>query len=76
MYADWPYNFGALPPLPAGYSVVYHDCHEHYQAHGPDEWESAITCNPYQARRLCFARAAALPNVDRASLDQALGGGS
>lgn len=50
---EQPYNFGCLP-MPAGYSVVWHSCHEHFQAHGPDEWESSITCDPYQARRWCL----------------------
>lgn len=45
-----PYDFGALPPLPSGYSVVWFECHEHYQAVGPDEYESAISCDPYQCR--------------------------
>lgn len=57
IYRDITYNFGALPPMPAGYSVVYHECHEHYQSHGPDEWESEKTCNPHQARRWCFLHA-------------------
>ncbi len=49
-----PYNFGALPPIPEGYQVAWYECHEHYQATGPDEWESPITCNPHQARLWCF----------------------
>ena len=44
-------KFGALAPLPEGYSVWWHEEHEHYSAHGPNEWESVITVNPYQARR-------------------------
>jgi len=52
------YNFGCLPPLPDGYSVWWHAEHEHYSAHGPGEWESVITWNPYQARRWAFAHAA------------------
>lgn len=52
-----PYNFGCLPPLPPGYSVEWFECHEHYQAIGPHEWESDITCNPHQARRWCFNHA-------------------
>jgi hypothetical protein len=55
-----PYNFGALPALPEGYSVVWFEAHEHYQAVGPDDWESCITCDPYQARQWCFTHAAAL----------------
>ena len=57
MIREIPYNFGALPPLPDGYAVVWFESHEHYQATGPDEWESAITCDPYQARRWCFNHA-------------------
>lgn len=49
-------RWGALPPLPAGYSVWWHGEHEHYTAHGP-RWESAITCDRFQARRWCFAHA-------------------
>lgn len=56
MYRDVPYNFGALL-MPEGYSVVWHECHEHYQGHGPDDWESPITVDPHQARRWCIARA-------------------
>lgn len=56
MDRDVPYNFGALP-MPPGYSVVWHQCHEHYQAHGPSEWESCITVDPHQARRWCIAHA-------------------
>jgi hypothetical protein len=51
------YNFGALPKLPDGYAVRWYECHEHYQATGPNDWESAITCDPFQARRWCFAKA-------------------
>ncbi len=50
-------EFGALPPLPPGYSVWWHAEHEHYQAHGPDEWESVITVNAYHARRWALQRA-------------------
>lgn len=52
-----PYNFGCLPPLPAGYVVVWRSSHEHYQAVGPGEWESCITCDPYQARQWCLDHA-------------------
>lgn len=56
MYPNIPYNFGCLrPPLPIGYMVAWYECHEHYQATGPDEWESSITCDPYQARQWCFS---------------------
>ena len=55
---DVVYNFGALP-MPEGYAVVWHDVVEHYIAHGPDEWESVVTCNPHQARRWCLRRAVA-----------------
>lgn len=54
------YNFGALPPLPDGYRVEWIESVEHFMALGPDEWESAITCDPHQARRWCFDRAEAL----------------
>lgn len=54
---EHPYNFGALPPLPDGFSVVYNDNIEHYYATGPDEWESVITVDPYQARKWCFVEA-------------------
>jgi hypothetical protein len=47
-------NFGALPTLPKGWSVWWHEEHEHYQAHGPNDWESVITCRLYDARRWCF----------------------
>lgn len=47
------YNFGALP-MPRGYYVVWHSGHEHYQAHGPNDWESDITVNPHQARQWCI----------------------
>ena len=50
-------NFGALPPLPDGYCVVWHQNLEHYIAWGPD-WESPITCDRFQARRWCFGWAA------------------
>lgn len=46
------YNFGAVK-VPEGYSVRWHECHEHYQAHGPDGWESCITVNPFTARWWC-----------------------
>ncbi len=49
-------HYGALPPLPEGYSVWWHGEHEHYSAHGPG-WESCITVDPYQARRWALERA-------------------
>ncbi len=52
------YNFGALPPLPDGYRVEWVESVEHFIALGPGEWESVITCDPHQARRWCFHRAA------------------
>lgn len=55
MSEDRNYNFGSLA-LPPGYSVMWHGCHEHYQAHGPDGWESCVTWDPYQARRWCMIR--------------------
>ncbi len=51
MYREFPYNFGALPPLPDGYSVVYRESHEHYQAIGPEGWEGDISVDPYWCRR-------------------------
>ena len=59
-YPNRPYNFGALPPLPKGYKVAWYECHEHYQATGPDGWESSITCDPFQARRWAIAHAKAV----------------
>jgi hypothetical protein len=53
---DVVYRFGALS-MPDGYAVVWHDCVEHYIAHGPHEWESVVTCNPHQARRWCLRHA-------------------
>ena len=50
-------SFGALKPLPTGYSVWLHAEHEHYQAHGPNEWSSAITVSRWQARRWALAKA-------------------
>lgn len=44
------YHFGALP-MPPGYEVAWYDCHEHYQATGPDDWEGDISVNPYWCRR-------------------------
>jgi len=61
------YNFGALPPLPAGYWVDYVECVEHYMAFGPDEWESGVTVDPYQARRWCFDRAARMKAMEESS---------
>lgn len=60
--ADYPYvdravtrvNFGALPSLPDGYSVAWHDRIEHYIGHGPGEWESAIYADRFDARQACF----------------------
>ena len=43
-------RFGNIPDMPTGYSVVWHEEHEHYQAHGPNEWESVITVNRFHAR--------------------------
>jgi hypothetical protein len=63
MDAVIPHRFGALPPLPPGYSVDWYECHEHYQATGPDDWESAITVDPFQARRWCFAHAERAANA-------------
>ena len=47
-------KFGALPSMPPGYSVWWHEEHEHYQGHGPDEWETAITCDRFSARLACI----------------------
>ncbi len=51
------HNFGALPPLPEGYRVEWFDEVEHFIALGPDDWESVITCDPYQARKWCLDHA-------------------
>jgi hypothetical protein len=53
-------RFGAVP-MPEGYEVWWHEEHEHYQAHGPGEWESVITCDRWQARRWAVQRAAEVP---------------
>ena len=37
--------------VPEGYRVLWVESLEHYMAVGPDEWESAITCDRWQARR-------------------------
>ena len=58
--SDVPVRFGALPPLPPGHLVIWSEGTEHYHALGPDEWESDITCNRFQARRWCFAHADAI----------------
>lgn len=50
-------HFGALPPLPAGYSVWWHDEHEHYQAHAPHGDESPIHVDRFACRRWCFEHA-------------------
>jgi hypothetical protein len=47
-------GFGALPPLPEGYSVVWLGGTEMYCAEGPGEWESVATCDRFQARGWCF----------------------
>ena len=44
--------------LPAGWSVWWHEEHEHYQAHGPNEQESPITCCRWDARRFAIRQAA------------------
>ena len=54
----YPYNFGALSPLPDGYCVGWVESIESFVAFGPDDWESVQTCRPHQARRWCFERAA------------------
>ncbi len=60
---DVEVNFGALPALPEGYSVWWHELIEMYMAHGPG-YESAITCNRFQARRWCFAYAVGEPTPE------------
>ena len=47
-------NFGALPQLPDRWFVAYHPRLEMYMAHGPNEWESMVTCDRFQARRWCI----------------------
>ena len=44
-------NFSPRQALPPGWSVWWHEEHEHYQAHGPNGQESAITCRRWAARR-------------------------
>lgn len=51
MYKHKAYNFGSLPPMPPGYMVAWYDCHEHYQATGPGDWEGDISVDPYWCRR-------------------------
>ena len=53
---DCEVNFGALPPMPNGYAVWWHENLEHYIAWGPG-YESPITVDRFQARRWCFAEA-------------------
>lgn len=48
---EMPYNFGALSPLPDGYAVKWYECHEHYQATGPNDWDGDISVDPYWCRR-------------------------
>ena len=60
-FEAYPVNFGALKPLPLGFWVGYHPNLEHYIAHGPDEWESVITCDRFQARWWCFDKAQVSP---------------
>ncbi len=51
------YNFGNTQPLPLGYSVVWHKCHHAYQGHGPNDWATVPTDDPFEARYLCIEHA-------------------
>lgn len=52
-----PVCFGALKPLPDGYSVWWHPNLEKYMGHGPGDWESPVCWNRFWVRRWCFQRA-------------------
>jgi hypothetical protein len=58
MNDEIPYNFGPHVAMPPGYRVAWLPCHEHYQAIGPDDWESPISVDPYWCRRCALAHAA------------------
>lgn len=48
-------NFGALPPLPEGYAVVWVE--PHYLATGPGGWEGLLTWDRFRARKEALAHA-------------------
>ena len=48
----WPQRYN---PLPAGYTVWWVECIEHYMGIGPFEAESPIYSSRYAARNWCFA---------------------
>ena len=58
-------RFGALP-MPPGYSVWWHEEHEHYQGHGPDGAASDIHVNRFACRRWCVEHAARAVRVREA----------
>lgn len=60
---EWPKR---LKPLPKDYHVFWIECVEHYMGIGPFETESPIYSNRFDARRWCFARAAAFDHKPEA----------
>lgn len=56
-------EFGALPPLPDRWFVAWHAEHEHFQAHGPNDWESVVTVDRFQARRWAMLEAEKEPDA-------------
>ena len=58
-------RFGALP-MPPGYSVWWHEEHEHYQGHGPDGAASDVHVNRFACRRWCVEHAERAECVKRA----------
>lgn len=54
-------NFGALPPLPSGWHVAWHESFEMYMGHGPDGWESAISWNRFWVRSWTMEAALSTP---------------
>lgn len=54
-YQCEPFAFSFLPPLPPGYMVAWYECHEHYQATGPDDWEGDISVDPFWCREQALA---------------------
>jgi hypothetical protein len=57
-------NFGCLPRLPEGYSVIWHDGLEMYIGVGPDDYESAPTWNRFWVRRWTMEDAMSRTPVD------------
>jgi len=50
-------NFGALPPIPEGWCVAWHECIEMYMGHGPNDWESPICWNRFWVRQWVIDKA-------------------